>query len=135
MSIESVLAEVAAERREIDPAVRIDWPAERWLAVLGERVGAVCQDAVRGGHDADLRAALIEVVAACGAWYEAVRYDGAFGERVAKSAHHAYLSGLVSIFVRLAGPGVNGLSLVDCAAVAVAWAASLDRTEEGGRRG
>lgn len=130
MSIESVLAEVAAERREMYPIVRADWPPERWLAALGERVGAVCQDVARGGHDPDLRAALVEVAAVCGAWWDALGYDTSFSELVAGAApawrRHTHLSGLITLFARLAAPVLRGMLLMDCAAVAVAWAASLN---------
>lgn len=139
MTIDAILAEVAVARREIDATVRRDWPAERWLAALGERVGGVCQAVVRGGHDADLWAALVEVAAVCGAWYEAIGYDTSFNALVATAApmwqRHAYLSGLITLFARLAAPVLHGMLLVDCAAVAVAWAASLGRPEEVERRG
>ena len=135
MTTAAILAEVAAARREIDRTARIDWPAERWLAALGERVGGVFQAVVRGGHDADLRAALVEVAAVCGAWYEVIGYDAPLSELVAGAARvwrrHTHLSGLVSVFARLAAPVLHGMLLVDCAAVAVAWAASLNPVEEG----
>jgi NTP pyrophosphatase (non-canonical NTP hydrolase) len=80
VSIDAILAEVAAERERQDarwgaPVTR-GYSAEKWLTVLGEEIGEVCAALLAGdkpwkpGHD--LRHELVQVAAVCGAWAEAL---------------------------------------------------------------
>ena len=142
MTIDDILAQVAEERAWLDRTVRIDWPAERWLAVLGDRVGGVCQAVMRGGHDGDLQAALVDVAAACGAWMQALLPYEPPGELTAliagcarSSASFQRLEHLILALASVAevahlaehGPQSLAERLGRLGGVAVAWAASIGR--------
>jgi hypothetical protein len=70
VTIVAVLDAIAAQRQHVAEVVSTDWPPERWLAALGERVGEICQAVMAGSPT--LRAELAGLAALCGAWADAM---------------------------------------------------------------